>query len=655
MLDPLTNDDAEWLEADGLGGFASGTISTLRTRRYHAWLLSARRPPTERYVLVNGGDVWIDSADEPIFLSRQHYAPDVIVPKTPAEIVSFETTPWPTWEFQLADGTRIRQEILAVHEQATTVLRWTVLNAGEQPLWFSVRPFLSGRDYHALHHENPDFQFTPRSGESTWTWSPYAGVEPTAVRSNGAYRHEPLWYRRFVYARERDRGLDFEEDLAAPGVFRWDLRTEPAVLVLSAGEVSASGNTPREVADQFLYGERLRRAQFQELEQRAADAYVVRRGTGRTLIAGYPWFTDWGRDTFISVRGLCLALGRLSLAEEILLSWADQVSAGMLPNRFPDGGESPEFNSVDASLWYVIAVADYFRVAARSSFQMTARARERLESACLEILRGYARGTRYGIRLDDDGLLAAGEPGTQLTWMDAKVGNWVVTPRIGKPVEIQALWLNALWSFRTLSFEFEPWFQQGLASFQSRFWNPSRECLYDVIDVDHEPGRVDASLRPNQIFAAGGLPLILLPEDRARLVVDVVERELLTPFGLRTLERGDAAYCGQYHGGPLARDAAYHQGTVWPWLLGPFVQAWLQVNGSSLPNRQRARDRFLQPLRQWMSGPGQGHLPEVTDGDPPYSPGGCPFQAWSLGEFLRLEHDLLREDTARAAMSKLQK
>lgn len=644
-MTPISNPAAEWLEPDGLGGFASGTVSTRRTRRYHAWLLAAKTPPTERYVLVNGGDVWIETQQQRTFLSSQHYAPDVIVPDAMPVIESFTADPWPTWCFRLNNGLRIRQEILSAHGRPLTILRWTLLDsAGEQPVRLVVRPFFSGRDYHALHHENPAFQFAPQRDGDVLNWYPYHGVPNVRALSNGEYLHEPLWYRQFLYTAERERGLDFTEDLAAPGTFRWELANEPAVLLLSADRaipVVGDHKSPHSVINNLIDAERTRRASFATPVHRAADAYVVRRGKGRTLIAGYPWFTDWGRDTFIALRGLCLATKRFELAEEILLSWSGLVSEGMLPNRFPDAGQSPEYNSADASLWYAIAVADFLRLAREASHPLSAETIKRLEAAVNAILQGYAHGTRYRIRMDHDGLIAAGVPGVQLTWMDAKVENWVVTPRVGKPVEIQALWLNALSAFRHLSSDYESWFRQGRDTFQRRFWNPQRQCLYDVVDEWGEADRRDESVRANQILAVGGLPLVLLAPAEAKRVVDLVQKELLTPWGLRTLSPSDPAYHGHYAGGVTERDAAYHQGTVWPWLMGPFVEAWLRVHGDTAMRRRLASVQYLQPMENYFQSYGLGHLAEVADGDSPHHPGGCPFQAWSLGEYLRLKFDVL--------------
>jgi predicted glycogen debranching enzyme len=382
--------------------------------------------------------------------------------------------------------------------------------------------------------------------------------------------------------------------------------------------------------------ERARRAALGSRHARSADAYVVARREGRTIVAGFPWFADWGRDTFIAMRGLLIAAGRHEEAESILLEWADTLSEGMLPNRFPDNGGLPEYNSVDASLWFAVAVHDYL-----ATGHALAVTKSRLQHAVDAILDGYSRGTRFNIAADGDGLLRAGVPGVQLTWMDAKVGDWVVTPRIGKPVEVQALWLNALWIAGAFSEKWRELHDRGLAAFQERFWNEAAGCLYDVVDPGHAAGTADATFRPNQIFAVGGLPFALVEGERARRVVDAVEARLATPAGLRSLAPDDPAYAGRYEGGPLQRDGAYHQGTVWPFLAGAFVDAWVRVRGGTEEAKGDARARFLAPLMAHLDEAGLGHVSEIADGDAPHTPRGCPFQAWSVGELLRIDRVIL--------------
>ena len=414
----------------------------------------------------------------------------------------------------------------------------------------------------------------------------------------------------------------------------------------------ADGTDGREIrtADEVLTlvnearaAERRRREAFPTPLDRAADAYLVQRGAGRTIVAGYPWFTDWGRDTFVALRGLCLATGRLADARDILVEWAGAVSEGMLPNRFPDHGEAPEFNSVDASLWYVIAVHELLELAGNRSTLLTPEQRRALESAVAQIVNGYASGTRFGIRMDVDGLLSAGVPGVQLTWMDARVGDRVITPRIGKPVEIQALWLNALSAVSQLEPTWREAFDRGRVAFLERFWNDNLGRLADVVDVDHVPGTRDDTFRPNQILAVGGLPLALLDGERARRIVESVEQQLLTPIGLRSLAPGEPGYAPRYEGDSSARDAVYHQGTVWPWLIGPFVEAWVRVRGNARAARRDARTRFIGPLLAHLQTAGLGHVSEIADGEAPVAPKGCPFQAWSLGELLRLDRIVLAE------------
>lgn len=640
MVDVGVHDSREWLEADGAGGFASGTVSGIRTRRYHALLLAATRPPTGRMVLVNGIDAWIDRDSSQVALSSQRYAPDVIHPDGAVRLTNFLHDPWPTWRYTLDDGSTIVQELFVLRHPLATVMLWTA-HGIPRPVRLVVRPLLSGRDYHALHHENPALRFDALVRDNAVFWSPYDGVPTIQAVSDGTYRHDPQWYRQFEYTEELARGLDGIEDLASPGAFSWWLiEGRPAAWVLTTEARGALPSTPHGISEAvhaWRAAEEARRFAFASPLDRAADAYVVTRGRGRSIVAGYPWFTDWGRDTFIAMRGLTLATGRIDIARDILLSWADTLSAGMLPNRFPDEGDTPEYNAVDASLWFVIAAFELVAAAAKRGEKLASADRRRLHEATDAIVEAYATGTRFGIHADDDGLLACGEAGIQLTWMDAKVGERVVTPRVGKPVEVNALWLNVL---RIAGQRTDAWrtlFSRARASFRERFWNSEAHCLFDVVDVDHRPGVTDASIRPNQIFAVGGLPFQVLQGAAATSVVDAVETHLLTPLGLRTLAPGSPGYAAGYHGGVVERDSAYHQGTVWPWLMGAFAEAWLRVRGQASEARAEARRRFVKPLLEHLQSAGLGHVSEIADAEPPYVPRGCPFQAWSLGELLRLD------------------
>src|SRR5271166_6142408 len=349
----MAYDSREWLEADGLGGFASGTVSGIRTRRYHAILLAAAAPPCGRMVLVNGFEAWIESGGHNVALTSQRYAPDFVCQDGADRIREFSIEPWPRWIYALPDGREIEHGILVQPGRVATTLYWRLRKGAGCTL--AVRPLMSGRDYHSMQHENDSFNFTPDIKVGRVIIRPYQGVPGVAFQSSATYTHQADWYRNFLYTEEQARGLDSLEDLAAPGIFRWDLAQGEATLTMALEHEPAT-----EVA-RIMKDETARRAKFSSRLERAADAYIVKRGEGKTIIAGYPWFTDWGRDTFISMRGLCIASGRLDDARAILLEWSGAVSEGMLPNRFPDRGETPEFNAVDASLWYIIAVHEFLR------------------------------------------------------------------------------------------------------------------------------------------------------------------------------------------------------------------------------------------------------------------------------------------------------
>ena len=649
MLSAAPRLDAEWLEADGLGGFASGTVGGWRTRRYHGLLIPAVTPPSGRALLVAGLEVYLETPTGRFPLCAHRFAPDVTAPEGTTYLASFEPEPWPTWIWSLPGGIRVAHELFLPHGMPATVLRWRVSGAPKGTR-LSVRPFLAGRDSHALHYENPDFRFEVMGEGERRAWQPYAALPAVHSLANADYLHEPHWYRHFLLEEERARGFDHLEDLATPGALTWDVTSEDAVWVLSAGGLPGTEGLQTgkalTIANRLRDRELRRRQSFASPLHRAGDAYIVERGAGKTIIAGYPWFTDWGRDTFIALRGLCLAAGRLDDARDILVEWAGAVSEGMLPNRFVEQGDAPEFNAVDASLWYVIAVHEFMEGMAAAKRRISPAHRARLCSAVDAILDGYVRGTRFGIRMDEDGLLSAGVAGVQVTWMDARIGDWVVTPRIGKPVEVQALWLNVLRIGAQRDDRWAGLHDRGIASFRRRFWNESAQCLYDVIDCDHIPGAVDASIRPNQLFAVGGLPFPLLEGSRARQIVDRVEADLWTPLGPRSLAPGSVGYAPHYVGGPRERDGAYHQGTVWPWLTGPFIEAWVRVHGAGAEVVSSARYRFLAPLLEHLDQAGLGHVSEIADADAPHTPAGCPFQAWSVGELLRIDRILCAAESA---------
>jgi predicted glycogen debranching enzyme len=641
--------DAEWLETDGLGGFASGTVAGWRTRRYHGLLTPAIEVPSRRAVLVDGFEAWLERDGVRMPLSTQQYTPDVISPAGHEQLVSFEHTPWPTWTWRLDGGIEVTQEIVVPHERPAAVVRWMV-NARGRKCRLIVRPLLSGRDSHALHYENPALAQNAEVDGERVRWHTYASLPAVLSLANGSYGHQPVWYRNFLLAEERNRGFEHRVDLFSPGELSWELTAGEAMWVLMAegaeGHVAPGRKKAKALATQLRDAEVERREELGDALDRAGDQYLVRRGNGKTIIAGYPWFTDWGRDTFIALRGLCLATGRLDIAGEILAEWAGLVSQGMLPNRFLEGGDAPEFNAVDASLWYVICVREYLDAMALVRRRVGGSEKRRLEQAVLAILSGYTAGTRYGIRMAENGLLDAGVPGVQLTWMDAKLGDWVVTPRVGKPVEVQALWINALVVGAGISDEWGAHAERAKAAFAATFWN-AEGYLSDVADSDGRKGVADNSFRPNQLFAVGGLPVAVIDLERGRKIVDQVEARLWTPMGPRSLAPGHPDYHPRYEGGPTERDGAYHQGTVWPWLAGPFVEAWVRVRGDTAAARREARAKFFQPLLAQLTRAGLGHLAEIADAEAPFTPRGCPFQAWSMGELLRLDRVVLAKKGKR--------
>ncbi|HEU4686056.1 MAG TPA: amylo-alpha-1,6-glucosidase [Nitrospira sp.] len=637
----------EWLEANGRGGFASGTVVGASTRRYHALLLTARTPPTNRVVLVNQVEEWLDIGEESYPLSTNLY-PGAVHPEGYRRCIGFTTEPWPTWDFD-CDGTRVRRELLSVSGRDIVILRWT-LSGGPAAALLRVRPKLTGRDYHATHHENSRLSSGAMSGPGVVSWQPYQDVLRVTAFHSGNYRHAPDWYRRIEFPIDRERGLDYQEDWWSPGEFSLSLTpNESAVMALTT--------EPLEFLDagRVIEEERGRRIERREAAasndslagplRHAADAYLVQRGAGRTIIAGYPWFADWGRDTFISLPGLCLATGRSDEAWTTIASFASYVSEGMVPNRFPDSGEAPEYNTIDASLWFIDAVGRY-----AEAVQHEVGIREVAWPAVKQILDGYRRGTRYGIRMEGDGLVTGGVPGVQLTWMDVKIEDWVVTPRHGKPVEIQALWVRALKIGEALARRFgeDAYAEQcrrdrsrAVRSFKKRFWYEEGGYLYDVIDG---PDGDDASLRPNQVYAIA-LTDDLVSRTRGQQVLRLVQSTLLTPVGLRTLSPNDPRYRPRYEGGVIERDSAYHQGSVWPFLLGPFVTAWVKSFGRNAKTRADAR-RFLCGLEDHLREACLGHISELFDAEAPHRPRGCFAQAWSIAEPLRVLLEDLGAETA---------
>ena len=629
----------EWLETNGLGGFASSSITGANTRRYHALLTAATTPPTGRMVLLSKLEETLTVAGERFELATNEY-PGVVHPQGYRHLVGFRLDPFPIFTFECG-GIRLEKSVFMPQGENTTVVTYDLLLApAGKDVCLELRPLIAFRDYHSTTHENSAISHSFEQTPNLAVLQPYEGV-PRLYLAHDAEHVEGagIWYKNFVYAIERERGLDFQEDLFNPLVFRFDLTSRASATVIASlkpHDVSRAADLRRNEIDR-------RRAiadaaptedAFTRMLALAADQYIVARGDRNTVVAGYPWFTDWGRDTMIALPGLTLFTGRHDVARQVLAEFAQHVDMGMLPNRFPDAGEQPEYNTVDATLWFFEAIRAYATATGDYEFVHT-----ELWPVLNDIIEWHVRGTRYGIAMKDTGLLKAGEQGVQLTWMDAKIGDWVVTPRTGCPVEIQALWFNALKIMEDFAARFADDALRkrfsGMAataqwSFNRLFWNEKSGCLYDVING----GPPDASIRPNQIFAVS-LRYTMLSAERARLVVEAVERELLTPVGLRSLAPSDPNYRGRYEGDGRARDSVYHQGTVWPWLLGPFVSAYVKVNGSSEAARRHAA-QMLDPLREHLCHAGLLQISEIFDGDAPHSPRGCFAQAWSVAEIMRV-------------------
>lgn len=630
----------EWLVTNGLGGFASGTVAQANTRRYHGLLVASLRPPVERVVMVAKVDAAASYAGRRFELGANEFADGTLAPRGFALLSDFHLDgALPVWTYALGDA-RLEQRIWMPNGRNATYVRFT-LSQASRPLDLELVPLCTYRDYHS--HGRGGWSPRVDVSDDGCHITAFEGAHPFELRTDrGEFDGRPDWYWNFHHRAEAERGLDATEDLFRPGIFHISLAPGESVTLIASAETGAldSGTAS-------LQAEKARQLSLiQELPldapawvpqlTLAADQFIVRRDqdgepAGTTIIAGYPWFSDWGRDTMIALPGLTLATRRPADAASILRTFAAHASEGMLPNRFPDSGETPEYNTVDATLWYFHAIDAYL------SATSDRRLLRELYPTLRDIIDWHRRGTRFGIRADEaDGLLRAGEPGVQLTWMDAKVGDWVITPRIGKPVEINALWHFALTSMAQWAHAlgdkrgaatFERDAAQVASSFSDAFWFAEGGYLHDVIATAN--GQKDSSLRPNQIFAVS-LGRSLLDPTREKAIVDACARHLLTPVGLRSLSPEDSQYAPRYEGGPRERDSVYHQGTVWSWLLGPFALAHFKVYGDAA----RALT-FLDGLAPHLEEACLGTTSEIFDAQAPHAPRGCFAQAWSVAETLR--------------------
>jgi len=668
--------EKEWLETNGIGGFASSTIIGANTRRYHGLLMAATRPPLGRTLLLSKLEEYLCIDGEEFPLSTNIY-PNAIYPEGHKNLSQFCLNPFPTFEYSV-NGIDIKKIVFMVHGENTTVTLYQVNCRGERSftLALTVRVMVAFRDYHWITHENPAFKTDYKIlANGRICLQPYEGFTPMYLFHNAeAMDKNSFWYKNMEYPKENERGLEFHEDHFSPFALHFDLnKGKDCHIVASTNEFNKldvfelleKETALHEKEDRGLKSSMLVQAcslnqnvlvQSSRLNQQndgreleeggdkllrlcetllsVSDSFIVKRENDKkSIIAGYHWFGDWGRDTMISLPGLTLVHGRFEDAREILLSFAQYVSKGMIPNRFPDYGETPEYNTVDASLWYIQAVYQYLRFAKDLN-----TVRKDLFGVLKEIVEYYQKGTRYNIHMDSDGLIYAGVAGVQLTWMDAKVGDWVVTPRTGKAVEINALWYNALKIMSFLAREmdlnneskdYNNLAQKVSKSFNDAFWIEEGQYLYDYIDGETR----SKAIRPNQVFAVS-LPYSMLSKKRQRNVVEIVKEHLLTPYGLRSLSPKDNDYIGRYCGNVCERDRAYHQGTVWAWLIGPYISAYAKAYAGNKEALKYIKGLFV-PFYEHLFDAGLGTVSEIFDGDPPHTPRGCISQAWSVAEILR--------------------
>ncbi|MEN7546311.1 amylo-alpha-1,6-glucosidase [Rapidithrix thailandica] len=639
----------EWLVTNGIGGFASGTVTGANSRSYHG-LLVASLPILDRMVLLAKLDenVTLEGLGTSFQLGANEYADGTI---DPAGYI-YQEAFWlegtlPTWRYAIGDSILEKTLFMVEGQNSTYVLYKHV--RGSTPIQLQLKPFCTYRSMHQETHQSMQLESQELSGETGCRISSDMGTQSyTIAADKGRFTPQNIWYKNFKHRAETYRGLEDTERLFLPGVFEGTLQPGETLALACSLEQAA----PKK-AVQLFEQEQQRQTQLLDRSSQyprwmqqlllASDQFIVKRKIrpdaktlGHTVIAGYHWFGDWGRDTMISLPGLTLKNQRLEIAASLLKTFAEFIDQGMLPNRFPDAQSTPEYNTVDATLWYFVAVYEYYKVSKDQSLLKT------LYPKLLDILEWHYKGTRYNIKVDaSDNLLYAGQDGVQLTWMDAKVNNWVVTPRIGKPVEVNALWYNALrvtgffagqLGFKQDQRQYEQQAGVTLQNFQLSFWNKSGHYLYDVIHGEEgewiEGKRYDASLRPNQLFALS-LPFPLMGGEQAIAIVNCCARELYTSNGMRTLSPNDSRFQGHYGGDQFHRDAAYHQGTVWAWLLGAFVKAHYRV----YQNAKQALS-FLEPIAYHLEQGCIGSVSEIFDGNAPFTSRGCIAQAWSVAEII---------------------
>lgn len=628
----------EWIVGNGLGGYASSTIIGTGTRTYHGLLVAAPENFPGRFVLLSSLDEEISVGDENYKLAAHKY-PETICPEGFTHLSEFIYTPFPLWVYQAGDFI-IKKKLFMVHNSNTTCVLYDIKSRKEGAL-LKIFPLVNSRDFH----------YTTRSGFLSF----FQKTEPKGVKledsngftftlsSNLNYHSDPRWYYNIEYDIEKCRGLHFQEDNFNPGYFESKLPLGEFRFFIAASTTDISSLTLEKVDE--LYTKEINRQNLLVLNSRLTEPFALKllKGTDslvvknpfsgdNTVIAGYHWYSDWGRDAMISLPGLLLIPYRFEEARSVLKYFSKYCRRGLIPNTFPAFGGEPVYNTVDASLWFIHALNCYLEYS--KDLLILADVWDTVD----EIIDHYCEGTDFGIGIDSDYLI---QQGPQLTWMDAKIGDWAVTPRAGKACEINALWYSALKIASNLGTllgkdisSYETLANGIISNFEKAFWNPENNCLFDLIYPDEGGNQVkDPAIRPNQIFAVS-LPYTMLSPEKEKAIVDRVEKDLLTPFGLKSLSSNHPLYKGQYRGDAMNRDTAYHNGTVWPWLLGAYVKAYLKVNNYSDSSLESMRT-LLQGFDAHLEFAGIGTISEVFNGDYPHSPGGCINQAWSIAEILR--------------------
>lgn len=630
--DLASSSEREWLETNGRGSYAMGPLAACATRRYHGFLTVARRPPLGRFQLINRLEETLIRDVSRFPLSCQSY-PGGSARVGPEPLESFRLDPFPTWTYVWGES-RIEKTFFLRYGEDTGVVTYRLFSG--TPVEIEVRPLLSFRDHHGLGREDDRFEKRIHIKDATMEVEIPDNGRLLIWATEGRLDSVPFWFHQQLYREEESRGMDSREDVFGPGVFRFPLvGGNPVSLVFS---VAQKGPVPitkwmddEKEQRQKIVKRSLVRGPLGGALALAADQFVVSRGTGTSVMAGYPWFGDWSRDALVSFPGLFLATGRWSEAPALLNTFSRHIRQGLLPTYFPQGVEPVSYNGVDAPLWFVRAVQAYHR-ATHDDGEI-----RKWLPALRDIVDSFQNGAGYDIHMDGDGLIVAPPHEVALTWMDARVQGKCVSPRSGKPVEIQALWYNALQFLVEIQLKlkeptrgYDKLAEIAHRSFNEKFWNDSRGYLYDVVDGKHR----DDAVRPNALLALS-LPYEILEEKRFRSVVEVAQRDLLTPGGLRTLAPSAPGYRGHCAGTPEERDRATHQGTVWPWLIGPFMTAFVKAHGATEETKLQLKG-FLEPFVQHLREAGIGQISELRDGDAPHTPRGCPAQAWSVGELLRV-------------------